>query len=1406
MSENNRIQLSYKHLVELLTLKHDLDPISSQKFYSYSITYFLAFYEDGFQEHLFCNEEFIDISTELLELFSLIEPDESVEKFKKILADQLSICAKCIKTYHLRKSKLRKRNLIVYKDTHNVDKTFSVIDSWDQERVIFTLTKLKDKLKGTMSSKIYKEKSLFEKTRNAVFLEMLINYRLFKISNINSLFVEVYSLTNASLSIEQEFPVGMIIASVHENDFIRKNAWQCMDNFQNIINRDTYDTYKDCVNELIQYLRQMGKNNSEYPFTKKLQVFWKGVRKLLNCLDLDSIIYGFCNETTDFCNLVNSYMEIVEQGSTYIEVGKCFEVLLNQLRIHYWEYSFRPPKLVLGDAFKSEAFMKVAIQYPQQCKHLFEWVPEFTFSLVDNPNFKDIFTDVLEWLLVTFQRITMPEMLALESMRMALTLIRNHNEILEESLQEKLKIIESGNHGLYHNALHGERHDIVFKLLSRVDALPVHSSRGNPIVLITESPSTISKNGKPEASKKLPPRTPISTISSNKTSSKQVGTIRKMREAYVKEQKAKMEEARKLAIEDEKYKKSKSAPKKSLEVQNNELKISSSNKKLENQAPRKAKLLDISEVVTKDIEQFRKQKHRQEKENIKRRLKPNMKSLHKKVLSWNIDATGNVPPNVSQDVYKQIPDTFKSVTEYQQTFEPLLILELWQSFIQNKEEIDENNIYEIFIESSSSVDDFVEISAYSDSPLMYLNENDLMVLREPNENHSRKISESSKNSINSSTKKCLSLINHVSPNKFVMRCCFEQDLVNMRHELRPGSNLTPTAREYAALMAMPYFKFCNLILQPEAWTSSPVPTEEVTKYMNLYKINESQAEAICKVLQKKQGFLLIQGPPGTGKTSTIVSIISALKATSPSCKHRILACAPSNAAVDELERRLSQGIFDKDGNLVQVNVTRFGKNDNTEEVADTVKETNKFRMTELQNSLDEKNRKLRDPTINGWDISTLQADITQINEEIRKLSQSSESRLDQSEKKDRFRKDQELADADIICATLAGSGHDRLSTYKFDTIIIDEAAQAIELCTIIPLKFNVNLCILVGDPNQLPPTVLSNVATQYFYEQSLFNRLQKRFPQSVHMLKTQYRMHPEISKFPSLLFYNSELKNSEGLELSRKQPWHIKSIFAPYKFFEVKGVMTYVKKSYSNPQEAKIAIRLVDRLVRDFPEIDFRGRIGVITPYKGQLSEIKRQFKSQLSQDLFADIEFNTVDGFQGKEKDLIIFSCVRAGEENSVGFLKDLRRLNVALTRARSSLFILGNQRSLERNELWNKLILDSIARNSFIDCSSPEFELYLSAKPGESRPKILPKNFVQKVSQEPAPRSILHYDRPREDRYPPNPDGNYHRNDRNYYRTDRNHENSRRNFNSDQNVGPNGYGSKEPQQLLSVIPKKGF
>ncbi|CAG8586820.1 1107_t:CDS:2, partial [Racocetra persica] len=735
--------------------------------------------------------------------------------------------------------------------------------------------------------------------------------------------------------------------------------------------------------------------------------------------------------------------------------------------------------------------------------------------------------------------------------------------------------------------------------------------------------------------------------------------------------------------------------------------------------PRRTKLLDFREVIShhralQDNKQQERIIQMRRREDTMKRLRPNLKSLHKQVLTWNIDSMGEMPPNILRNEYRHIPDQFQTAEEYISIFEPLLVLEIWQSFISAKEEIDDSDSYAIVIDSSVSIDDFIEVSCHSadQGQLKGLSENDLVIVKPANYKEI-----SSSDSLRS--KIFLAIAKSIVFNKLNMHCYFNNDPHNIRGELRPRSSwtvekvisLTPAAREYAALMATPYFKYINLIMQPRSPIVRQCPRAQLERYINMYKINESQAEAVWKVLNNKDNISLVQGPPGTGKTSTIVSIISELRSTSPTYKPRILACAPSNAAVDEIEKRLREGIFDSNGNLERVAVARFGKFEN-----DTDEETSnlKVRMSTLLQEVNEKKRRRQDPRISGWDAETFDAQINKINEEIENIRRTLRDSDEKNEKPKRIVK--ELNDADIICATLTGSGHDILADIAFQAVIIDEAAQAIELTSLIPMKFNPSWCVLVGDSNQLPPTVLSRVATDFCYEQSLFTRIQRCAPASVHMLKMQYRMHPEICRFPSKLFYDCELYNAGGLLQIRTQRWHAKPIFGPYRFFDVLGIMGQDQNSFFNREEAVIAIRLVETLIRNFPEIDFKDRIGVITPYKRQLAELKRLFAQKIPSDLYKEMEFNTVDGFQGKEKDIIIFSCVRAGRESSVGFLKDIRRMNVALTRAKSSLFILGNRQTLEKNPHWKELIEDAVQRGLYTRCSGYQFVASLNAEVGRS------------------------------------------------------------------------------------------
>jgi hypothetical protein len=196
----------------------------------------------------------------------------------------------------------------------------------------------------------------------------------------------------------------------------------------------------------------------------------------------------------------------------------------------------------------------------------------------------------------------------------------------------------------------------------------------------------------------------------------------------------------------------------------------------------------------------------------------------------------------------------------------------------------------------------------------------------------------------------------------------------------------------------------------------------------------------------------------------------------------------------------------------------------------------------------------------------------------------------------------------------------------------------------------------------------------------------------------QYRMHPEISVFPSKQFYESRLKDGPEMDVKTRQPWHANPLFPPYAFFNVRNSREdkgRVGHSFLNRPEAEIAVAIYGKLVEEYPDVDLDYRVGVVTPYKGQVGELRRQFRSRFGDSILSRVDFNTVDGFQGQEKSVIILSCVRGGDAaREIGFLKDIRRMNVALTRAVSSLFILGNSTVLQTNSNWKPLIEDARER----------------------------------------------------------------------------------------------------------------
>jgi senataxin len=299
---------------------------------------------------------------------------------------------------------------------------------------------------------------------------------------------------------------------------------------------------------------------------------------------------------------------------------------------------------------------------------------------------------------------------------------------------------------------------------------------------------------------------------------------------------------------------------------------------------------------------------------------------------------------------------------------------------------------------------------------------------------------------------------------------------------------------------------------------------------------------------------------------------------------KLLVCAPSNAAVDELVMRFKNGIKTLNGEDRKLNIVRLGRGDainaNVQDVCLEELVSKKLGLNPDKGKDQEATRKLfedhkkvsaqlnmvRDQLnsgeVKGDALSKLQDDMNHLKKQKATLG----TRIDNTKDDERLasrnadlnrRRAQEsvLNDAHVICATLSGSGHDMFQglSIEFETVIIDEAAQCVEMSALIPLKYGCQKCILVGDPKQLPPTVFSKEAARFQYEQSLFVRMQKNHEKDVHLLDTQYRMHPEISLFPSRTFYDGNLMDGGDMAGLRKQPWHQSMLLGPYRFFDVQG-------------------------------------------------------------------------------------------------------------------------------------------------------------------------------------------------------------------------------------------------------------
>ena len=223
-------------------------------------------------------------------------------------------------------------------------------------------------------------------------------------------------------------------------------------------------------------------------------------------------------------------------------------------------------------------------------------------------------------------------------------------------------------------------------------------------------------------------------------------------------------------------------------------------------------------------------------------------------------------------------------------------------------------------------------------------------------------------------------------------------------------------------------------------------------------------------------------------------------------------------------------------------------------------------------------------------------------------------------------------------------------------------------------------------------------------------------------------MHPDISRIPSRLFYGGRLADGDNMATKTRQIWHQSNLLGTYRFFNVAlGSQENAQAGHSliNRAECDAALGIYEVFLREYRSVDMAGRVGIISMYKAQIGALKRAFEGRYGASIIGKIDFNTVDGFQGQEKDIIILSCVRAGHGvMSVGFLKDQRRLNVSITRSRSSLFILGHADTLQRSdETWKTIVEDARDRGVLVDVRTPPLIATVTLTFARSTARRLPK-----------------------------------------------------------------------------------
>lgn len=718
-----------------------------------------------------------------------------------------------------------------------------------------------------------------------------------------------------------------------------------------------------------------------------------------------------------------------------------------------------------------------------------------------------------------------------------------------------------------------------------------------------------------------------------------------------------------------------------------------------------------------------------------------------KIVQWKVTwlseqkNIANPPPVVEETSLRKVTLYYNSKREYFNTYFNLLLLEIWNCMFRSWKTRTERSTYKSTLVSVTSYNIFKDMMILNCQAVVSLTL-PLDKLAHPFEGNviimDLRISDMEKAIVrvfgyisDHKSERFRPQANHLLAN---VPACKEENpqLITfvVKTKLREQSlDLSKLMKIQGVLYIRPLLRHCEALINFSDSSLHPCilkPDPRICSFNNSsqvalrplgdYNVSQKQAitgiaRSICQQYSVPR-ILLLHGPPGTGKTHTIIGIIRQLLCRRVGEQYvKLLVAAPSNAAVDEIGRRLlkyKSNLKFHDGRKIRF--VRIGQSEQVhkelkfyfieELVKYNLKETQKDSDLQISiNDVEAKINRLQLEIQSKKERKHPEVEIKVKEAQLQKWYQRLEScrnRNDSFGNVEKFKqklRNEILTKADVILTTLNScrsamveSAFGKNSNVTFTCCIVDEASQCTEPEILIPLQYGISKLVLVGDPQQLPALVTSKTAAQCGFQMSLFERFHRYFlqlkePNPVFMLTEQYRMHSEICQFPSLHFYGARLKTSGN---------HFQFPVKPYVLLDIVDSQECKDNPSNifNMPEASFVSNLCLELLKVLPA---SISLGIITPYQGQKHLFNQYLESSQQK-----VEVNTVDGFQGREKDVIILSCVRGNNfSGNIGFLNDGQRLNVAITRARHSLIICGHVAFLRNHAHWNALIANAERRN---------------------------------------------------------------------------------------------------------------